>query len=242
MMKTFICITTLLFSLNSLSAYTPAKWSYTDRLILNPKDQKHKPKQEEVYDENNKLLLTSKLIYNSEFLQSEEFFRDGKSEGRTMYSYDSKGRLSKEVTYDSSNKITESKEFFYNSKGNLSTIKIFDTDGKLIQICVINSMDREMIQSGEITWQDTKDKEKLSLTGSKTSKVLTVMDEKKKPIARVEISLNAKGDVTERLFIQNNSFRKNLFDYDSEGKLIGFSFHVKQDGKWQLVKTHKLIY
>lgn len=240
-MKAIVYSSLLLFSL-SLFSYSPGKWSHTDSILLFPKKIKDLPIQELVYDENNSLILTSNLKYNDGFLVSEEFINNGKKEGSISYQYDKNGKLSKEVTLDSSGKMIEIKEFVFNGKGSLSKIKTFDVDKKLIQDATIYSMDSDMISTADILWTESKDKEKYSLSTKPNLKILTIMDEKKKPIAKIENKINAKGNIIERLFTQGNIERKNILEYDNSDRLVQFTFHVKQDGIWKHVKTHKLSY
>lgn len=237
-----IIYSTLFFTAMSLFSYTPGKWSHTDSILIFPNKTKDLPQQEKVYDENNSLVLTSNLKYKDGFLISEEFFSSNQKEGSISYQYDKNGKLSKEITLDANEKMIEIKEFVFNSKGNLSKIKSFNSEKKLFQDATIYTMNSEMISSADVVWTETKDKEKYSLVTKPNLKILSISDEKKKPIARIENKLDSKGKIIERLYIQGNIERKSLLEYDKQDRLVEFTFHVKQDGKWKLIKTHKLSY
>lgn len=238
MTRIFLIIILVSFS---LSAYTPGKWSHTDRILILPTEDIHKPDKEEVYDKDNKLILTSQFKYEKGNLVEEDYYSNGSPEGKTIYQYNSEGYLIKEITKDTKGKVTESKSFLY-KKQILSNVKIYTEDGKLFQDTRITKMDNEFIQSGEILWVLTKDKERLSLLSKDDTKILSIMDENNKTIGTVEFSFDKNKNVTSRLFTQGNTERKNDFIYDSKGRLTEFSFHVKQEGKWVLEKTHKLSY
>jgi antitoxin component YwqK of YwqJK toxin-antitoxin module len=225
----------------SISAYTPSKWSHTDRIVILHSSDIPKPIKEDVYDSNQKLILTSQFKYESEKLVGESYFSNGKLEGKTIYQYNPEGYLIKEITKDLKGKVTESKIFLYKKK-SLSNIKIYTEDGKLFQDTKISKMEDEFIQSGEILWVVSKDKERLRMSNKDDQKILSIMDENNKPIGTVEFHFDKDKKLISRLFIQGNIERKNEFVYDSKGKLVEFTFHVKQEGKWVLEKTHKLSY
>ncbi len=240
-MKPIFYIILLLLSSN-LFSYTPGKWSYTDLIILLPENSNNNPIREEVYSSSNILLLTSLLKYKDGLLVQQDYTSNNRAEGYIKYEYNSLKKIVQETTFDDGNKTKELKQFVYNSKNNLSKIKTFDESKKVIQEATIVSMDKEFIEKGEVNWIETKDKEKYSLVKRKDSKILSITDEKSNPIAKIEFKLNAKGFISERIFLQGNIERKNVLEYDSKDRLSQFTFHVKQDGKWNLIKTHKLFY
>ncbi|PJZ59567.1 hypothetical protein CH376_20025, partial [Leptospira adleri] len=45
-----------------------------------------------------------------------------------------------------------------------------------------------------------------------------------------------------RINIQGEQERKNQLHYGSNAQLTSFTFHVKQNNKWELLKTHELFY
>lgn len=231
----------ILSSNSNLFAVTPGKWTFKDSILLYPKENKFFPKKEIVYSPKGKILLTNQLVYKDGFLVEENFSSDGKPEGKTTYEYDKSGRLTKETTTNSQGKVTDSRDYVY-KKNHLFKIRIFSESGKLYMDSVIHKWSGDTINSGEITWMETKDKEKISTIEKPYLKTMSILDENKKPIASVDFKYNAKGDLVERIFRQGNSTRKNALVYDKKGRLVEFSFHVKQNGTWVLEKTHKLSY
>lgn len=220
---------------------TPGKWNYKDSILLYPKKNQDLPLKEVVYSSDGKLLLSSELSYKDGKLIQEKYISDGKLEGVTKYEYDKSNRLTRETTKDSSGKITESIDYVY-KKDSIVKIRFFTGDGKLYMDSIIHSWIDDLIESGQITWMETKDKEIIKTESKPNKKNMMILDEKKSPIANVEFQYDSKGKLNERIFTQGNAIRKNKLEYDSKGRLSSFSFHVKQDGKWILEKTHKLSY
>ncbi|MCC5813530.1 MAG: hypothetical protein JJT78_02135 [Leptospira sp.] len=236
-----VVFVTFAFFSSDIQAITPGKWSFKDSYLLYPKNQKFFPKKEVVYDAKGKLVLTSYLDFQNGLLVGERFESNGAIEGTTIYQYDKSNRLTKEITKDSNSKTTESREYIY--KGNvLFKIRIFSETGNLYMDSNIYQWDGDLIKSGDLTWMDTKDKEKILTENKEGKKQMSLLDEKKQPIAYVTFIYNDGKQLVERQFTQGNSHRKNQFLYNGEGRLKEFSFHVKQEGKWVLEKTHKIEY
>ncbi len=231
----------LLIPSRPVEAITPGKWSYKDSLLLFPHKDLPKPKREKVFDPDGRLLLVSELVYKGHLLVEEIYRNPETTEGSTIYEYDKQDRLVRETTKDASGKTIESRDFVY--KGNhLAKIRFFTEGGNLYMDSSIFQWMDDMIGSGEIVWMETKDKEKILITSGDRKRTMAILDENKKPIATVDFLYNSKGQLEQRLFTQGDLSRKNLFQYDSMGRLSEFSFHVKQDGKWILEKVHKLEY
>lgn len=188
------------------------------------------------------MLLVADFRFENGRLVEEVFTAGGKPEGKTSYTYDSEGRLTQETTRNAQGKPSESKEFTYGKSKKLSKIKIFDESGILTQETSVSTMDGEFIVSGEILWLESKDRELITTKSKPDSRVVSILDEKQKPIAKVEFKLDKQGRVVERNFTQGESQKRNQFEYDGQGRLIGFSFHVKQGGQWVLEKRHVLSY
>lgn len=238
----FLSSFSIFFLSIALHPFTPGKWNYKDSLILFPNPKAPKPIREKVYNEKNQLVLTSELVYEGHFLVKEIFKNpNNEIDGFVEYIYDKEGRITKEVTKNPKGEIIDSKEYTY--KGSqLSKVRFFTSNGELYMDSTVFQWMDGMIASGEILWMETKDREKILVTGSGNQRTMTILDEKKQPLATVDFFYDEKGFLKERLFQQNETLRKNAFTYDKEGRLIGFSFHVKQDGKWVLEKSHQLEY
>jgi hypothetical protein len=221
---------------------TPGKWSHTDSLLLFPDAKKSLPKRETVEDAKGNTILVSEFQYKDNLLRKETYLSKGRKEGWTDYEYSEGKKLIREIRSNSQGKIQETKEYFYGKSGILNKIKIYDEDGNLYMETSVLGMDRELIKLGEVHWKETGDKEKLHLEGNAKRKLLTVSDEKKKPIATVEYLFDPQGFLIERNFKQSEIERKHTIERDSEGKILKMLFHVKQDGKWALTQTHSLTY
>lgn len=245
-LRIFLNNVIILFIINfipgiSLSSITPGKWNYKDSLVLFPSESAPKPIREKVYNNQNQLVLISELIYDGHYLIKEIYKNPSQSiEGYAEYIYKN-GKISRETIKDEKGIIVDSKEYSY--KGNeISKIRFFTKNGELYMDTTVFQWMDGMIASGEILWMETKDKEKILITSSDKKRTMTIYDEKKQPLATVDFIYDDKGNLKERIFQQNDTYRKNLFDYDSQGRLIQFSFHVKQNGNWVLEKKHILEY
>ncbi|MCE9500268.1 MAG: hypothetical protein K8R21_07200 [Leptospira sp.] len=239
------CATIILFFLTSqIYSFTPGKWSHMDRYVLGL--EKFGPSTEIVKNQEGKITYTAEYEYDSSGKLTKEKYsdKDGKSDGETMFFYEN-GKVSKEELYSSDKALKESKKYKYGPGGELKEIELYSGDGKAILKCKINSIDNGLVSDAETIWYVSQETESFSLKKDlKAESVLNqeIYDNKKKLTAEIKYSFDKLGNLQTRENFQGNQLRLNRLNYNVSGKLENFSFHVKQGDKWNLVKTHYLIY
>ncbi len=147
--------------------------------------------------------------------------------------------------YNSEKVIKEKKKYKYNSNGNLNEIELYSGEGKLLLKSKIYSLKNGLVTEAETIWVENKETESFAIKkDDKTQNVYNqeIFDDKKKLTAEVKYTYDKNGKLQQRENYQGNQLRLNRLSYNNYGKLENFSFHVKQGDKWDLLKTHYLLY
>jgi antitoxin component YwqK of YwqJK toxin-antitoxin module len=239
-MKRFLLV--IAFLASSLSSFTPGKWSPMDGFTLGL--EKFGPSSEVVKNKNGEVIYSAEYEYDANGKLIKEKFKDqeGKPHGETFYIYE-KGKLASEELFGPDNMLQEKKIFKY-LDGILREATLLAPDGKEIYKCRINSIQGELITDGEIKWSETKDTEAFSMKKDPVEENvfnMEISDDKKKTLGVVKYYFK-DGKPEKRINVQGNLERMSEIKYNSEGKPESVTFHVKQDGKWDLVKTHFFSY
>ncbi|HMV44341.1 MAG TPA: hypothetical protein PK079_09665 [Leptospiraceae bacterium] len=241
-MKTFLLFYFLVLSI--LYAYTPGKWSYLDRFVVG--NEKFGPVSEIVKNRTGQTIYSAMYEYNVEGKLIKEKFLNAKGEndGEIVYTYDS-GKVKTEEVFSPDKQSQEKKTFSYASSGNLKEIIITSASGKGVLRHKINSIQDGFVLDCETKWEEEGAQESFSSKKDVLDETILnqeIFDDKKKSIGFIKYYYDKKGRIEKRENMQGNSKRMQLLTYDESGKLISFSFHVKQDENWVLVKTHYLTY
>lgn len=223
---------------------TPGKWSHIDKYIFG--NNPNGPVKEIVKDTNGKIIYSALYEYDSSGKLIKESYSDaeGKADGSTIFQYKN-GKVVREELFDKDNTLLETKTFRYNPKGQINLVEVFDKENKLILKSNINSWDKDFVKSGQTNWSNSKEIEVFILTqDEKNPKTLiqNIYNEEKKQIASTKFEYDGKGKLLTRINVQGEQERKNQLSYGSNSQLQSFTFHVKQNNKWELQKTHELIY
>lgn len=242
-MKSYFVLA-FLFLLNPLFSFTPGKWSHMDKYILGL--EKNGPIKEIVRNTEGKVTYTAEYEYDVEGKLVKETYsdKDGKSDGETLFFYE-KTKVASEELYNSDKILKEKKKYKYNMAGNLIEIELYSGDGKLQIKSKIHSVNNGLITEAETIWVDNKETESFAI--KKDDKIQNVynqeiFNDKKKLTAEVKYTYDKNGKLQQRENFQGNQLRLNRLTYNNIGKLENFSFHVKQGDKWNLLKTHYLLY
>ncbi|RHX87775.1 hypothetical protein [Leptospira stimsonii] len=233
-----------LFFPGFLLAVTPGKWSHLDKFVFG--NSLNCPVREVVKNASGKVIYTANYDYdsNGKLIKESYLNEEGKPDGSTQFQYKD-GKVVREELFNKENLLIETKTFRYNPKGSIDLIEVFDKEGKLLIKSNINSWEKEFARSGQTSWSESKEVETFSLIqDEKNPKLLTqnIYNEEKKQIASTKYEYDEKGNLLTRINTQGEQERKNQLNYDSNRRLTSFTFHVKQNNKWELLKTHELFY
>ncbi|RHX82376.1 RHS repeat protein [Leptospira yasudae] len=238
----------VLFSLllfpGMIFAVTPGKWSHIDQYVFG--NNANGPVKEIVKNASGKVVYTATYEYDASGKLIKETYlnAEGKADGSTVFQYKD-GKVVREELFDKENLLLETKTFRYNPKGQIDLVEVFDKENKLLLKSNIISWDKNFAKSGQTNWPDSKEIETFTLIqDAKNPKALiqNIYNEEKKQIASTKFEYDEKGKLLTRTNVQGEQERKNQMNYDSNSQLQSFTFHVKQNNKWELQKTHELIY
>ncbi|AXR59985.1 hypothetical protein [Leptospira mayottensis] len=234
----------LLFFPGILFAITPGKWSHIDKYIFG--NNINGPVKEIVKNTKGQVVYTATYEYDTSGKLIKETYldADGKADGSTVFRYRD-GKVVREELFDKENVLLETKTFRYNPKGQIDLVEVFDRENKLLLKSNITSWNKDFVKSGQTNWSDSKEMEKFTLVqDTKNPRMLiqNIYNEEKKQIASTKFEYDEKGNLLTRTNIQGEQERKNQLSYGSNNRLQSFTFHVKQNNKWELQKTHELIY
>lgn len=223
---------------------TPGKWSHIDKYVLG--NHQNGPVKEIVKNANGKVIYSAVYEYDSsgKLIKESYWNEDGKSDGATLFQYKD-GKVVREELFDKDTILIETRLFRYNTKGQIDLIEVFDRENKLMLKSNINVWDKEFVKSGQTTWADSKEVETFTLhSDDKNPKALiqNIYNEEKKQIASTKFEYDETGRLISRINTQGEQERKNQLNYGSDNRLQSFTFHVKQNNKWELLKTHELFY
>ncbi|EJO69397.1 hypothetical protein [Leptospira kirschneri] len=223
---------------------TPGKWSHIDKYIFG--NNSNGPVKEIVKNANGKIVYSAFYEYDSsgKLIKESYLNADGKTDGFTIFQYKD-GKVVREELFDKDHILLETKTFRYNPKGEIDLVEVFDKDNKLLLRSNINSWDKDFVKSGQTSWPDSKEIEIFNLTQDEKNPrafIQNIYNEEKKQIASTKFEYDEKGKLLTRLNVQGNQERKNQLNYSSNNLLQSFTFHVKQNNKWELQKIHELIY
>lgn len=223
---------------------TPGKWSHIDKYVLG--NNPNGPIKEMVKNANGKVIYTANYEYDSsgKLIKESYIGEDGKSDGATRFQYKD-GKVVKEELFNKEDILIETKTFRYNPKVQIDLVEVFDKNNKLLLKSSVNVWEKEFAKSGQTNWSDSKEVETFTLAqDEKNPKIFVqnIYNEEKKQIASTKFEYDEKGKLLTRINIQGEQERKNQLTYGSNNQLVRFTFHVKQNNKWELQKTHELIY
>lgn len=241
-MKYFIIFILIATNLN---AYTPGKWSYLDRYVLG--NEKFGPASETVKNRTGQTIYSATYEYNAEGKLVKEIFQNakGESDGEIIYTYES-GKIKSEELFAPDKSAQEKKSFIYSQSGNLKEIVVTLGNGKPLLRHKILSIQDGFVMECETKWEEeSMQQESFSTKKDPLEETILnqeIFDDKKKSIGFIKYYFDKKGRIEKRENLQGSSKRMQILTYDESGKLISFSFHVKQDENWVLIKTHYLNY
>lgn len=233
----------LLCFASSLFAINPGKWSYLDKFVIG--DEKFGPSGETVANAEGKVVYSAKYEYNTEGKLVKETYTNeaGEFDGELNYIYEN-GRVISEELLDKEKELKEKKTYSYLLNSILKEINISRGEGKDYIKCKVLAMDKDLITNAETTRLEEKITEHFII--KKDSKdpnnfSQEVYEEKKKLISSIKFFFS-EGKLMKRESVQGNLKRMQTFEYDEKGRLIRFTFHVKQNEDWIPVKTHTYTY
>ncbi|AVQ13665.1 Uncharacterized protein XB16_3379 [Leptospira santarosai] len=223
---------------------TPGKWSHIDKYIF--ENNTNGPVKEIVKDTKGKIIYSASYEYDSfgKLIKENYSNAEGKADGSTVFQYKD-GKVVREELFDKDNILLETKTFRYDSKGQINLVEVFDKENKLLLKSNIISWNKDFVKSGQTNWANSKEIEVFVLTQDEKNPrtlIQNIYNEEKKQIAFTKFEYDEKGKLLTRTNVQGEQERKNQLNYGSNSQLQSFTFHVKQNNKWELQKTHELVY
>lgn len=229
---------------SNLIAFTPGKWSYLDRYTIG--SEKSGPISETVKNRTGQIVYSASYEYDAAGKLAKEKFVNmkGEPDGEIIYTYEN-GKLKTEEMFASDKSSQEKKTFLYTQSGTLKEINIVLGNAKGLLRHRIISMNESFVNECETKWEEEGNQESFSTKKDVLDEnvmIQEIFDEKKKSIGSIRYYYDSKGRLEKRENNQSGTKRMQVMTYDESGRLISFSFHVKQDENWVLVKTHYLGY
>ena len=226
-----------------LLAYTPGKWSHLDEYVL--KGKKGGPSKEVVKNESGEVIYTAKYTYDASgrLLREEYFGKNGRPDGKSVFRYKD-NQVQSEVLYDWNDNVKEKKVFHYNA-GKLEKIVLYNDSQNIELVCNVSSIKNGVVNGAETIWKITEDTEKFVIYPDEKNKQIwkqAIFNNQNQKVGEVVYFFNAQGLLKKRTNIQQGNERTNDMEYNRDGKLVQYSFHVKQGEEWKLIKTHYLFY
>lgn len=234
----------LLFLSQIVWAYTPGKWSHLDHYIFNA--EKSRPVKEEVKNSSQETIYTAEFEYNKKGNLEKETYKNkaGAIEGYTIYTY-REDKIFKEELFDSNNKLKERKDYYFDKQGSLTKIVLLDSSNKEIATYKIKGSFKEELKNVEVYWSETKDYEYYNIKKDLESEYIyiqEVQNEGRDLIASTKYMYDNSGKLISRLNVQGKNTRQSNIKYNDSGKISSYTFHVKQNNNWDLIKTHTIYY
>lgn len=244
-MKMNLRFSILCFFISSFSIlpFTPGKWSYTDQFLF--QKSKQGPSKEIVKNTEGKVVFTANYEYDSDGrLKTEIYFLgDGSPDGKREFDYKN-GQIFQERGYDSNGVLFEKKEFYFKN-GLLKKLHVSDAEAKPIITYSLDTSKEGLVTFCEGKNYLTGDIESFRVEADPKNPnglVQTLNDDKRRKVGEILLRFDSKKLLLEREFFQGDIQRKSKMEYDNEGKLIQYTFHVKQGETWILEKAHQLVY
>lgn len=233
----------LVLMTTSVHSFTPGKWSPLDSFLF--QEGLVGPSSEIVKNAEGVVIATAEYSYNKAGKLVSESYKDssGSLEGETKYFYEA-NRLAREERTSVSRETKELKVFSYDKEGKLTGVKVHGT-GKDSQLNWRLHLSKTGIPlSGEARYIGEMKDQELFRTEKDQSGNLTqsILGEGNRTLGEIQFKLGQNGEVVQRNYLQGDLERMQMFLYNSQGLLESISFHVKQNGKWTLVKTHEWKY
>lgn len=234
----------LFFLTSNLIAFTPGKWSYLDRFTVG--SDKSGPVSETVKNRTGQVVYSATYEYNAEGKLAKEKFVNmkGEPDGEIIYTYEN-GKLKSEELFAPDKSSQEKKTFQYTQSGSLKEINVVLGNAKGLLRHRIISMNESFVTECETKWEEEGNQESFSTKKDVLDEnvfIQEIFDEKRKSIGSIRYYYDNKGRLEKRENTQSGTKRMQILTYDESGRLISFSFHVKQDENWVLLKTHYLTY
>ncbi|MCP5498777.1 MAG: hypothetical protein H7A25_02650 [Leptospiraceae bacterium] len=241
MLKKFLLTIFINFSLWS---YTPGKWSHLDSVIMKKTDAK--PKKEVVKSPSDKVLYSAEFEYDKDgnLIKEKYLNSTGKEDGYTRYSYRGK-MVIKEELFGLDGKIKETRIFEYDKNDNLKRLRLLDSSGIDTVHYKIKEVMNNELQSIEVLWLGSKDMEYYNVKRSPDSEFKFIQEislENRKTMGQVIYMYDKNKKLISRMNSVSDDRKQNNIKYDQEGRVQSFTFHVKRGGKWELLKTHEILY
>ncbi|MBM9576770.1 hypothetical protein JWG45_06340 [Leptospira sp. 201903070] len=233
-----------LFFPSLLLAVTPGKWSHIDKYVFG--NAQNGPIREVVKNPAGKIIYSASYEYDTNGKLIKESYQnaEGKTDGFTQFQYKG-GKVVKEELFNKENLLVETKTFRYNPKGQIDLIEVFDRENKPLLRSNVTAWEKEFAKTGNTNWSDSKEIETFTLVKDEKNPkiwIQNIYNEEKKQIASTKFEYDERGNLLTRINVQGEQERKNQLSYGPNFQLISFSFHVKQNNQWELLKTHELIY
>jgi antitoxin component YwqK of YwqJK toxin-antitoxin module len=223
-------------------SFTPGRWTPLDKYVLGL--EKFGPKEEIVKNASGQIIYSAVYEYNDKGNLLKEIYKNstGLVDGETKYFYEN-NKVTSEETFQN-DLLKERKIYKYSNQGDLKELIVFGEDNKEIQRCKIINMKDEFITDAVIKWFALKETEYFNLKRDSSGDTWTqdILDDRKKSMGTIKFYFDEKGKLIKRENIQNSGRKSNEIKYDSEGRVIEFSFFLQDSNDWKLIKIHTLSY
>lgn len=221
----------------TLAAFSPGKWSPLDVYVLQGRPGGPQLIEHKVRGE---VTLRAKLSYDSKGRLIREVYEKptGVRTGERHYFY-RKGRLIRETLSDAQGKNVE--------------IRFFDYDGNGLKSMMIRNEKNQIILSQSLTSQNSRILSGKEVVGkimdvfrieyeNNRPKLIQVFNDSGRELGRISFGYRKDGNVAHRVREQNSNLSRCVYQYDSRGKLKSYSYFTKNGNKWVHDKTLLLKY
>ena len=229
------CALLLLAPLSHVGAYLPLRYSPLDAYVRGARGRG--PAKVTVRN-GSRVLATAVLSYDSSGRLSKEVYTNpaGRGGGTTTYSYQGT-QLVREETRDAKGALTNVKEFTYVS-GGLDLMRVRDPGGATLIEQRFTTRGGRILQARQVVGGD--ERFALEYTGDRPV-LLRVMREDGKEIGRISYSY-VGGLVSERIRLQGERKERCRYLYDKQGRLESYVYEEPNGKGWKEVKRIEFSY
>ena len=214
---------------SSVQSYQPLRWSPVDLYIL--KSVKNGPSELKIINAEKKLLEKSLYTYNrrGRLLKEVYYNSQRKKTGYTKYFY-RKGKIIRESLFDKSGKKLRSAQFIYASNGFLKELRISDRTGKIRSVQSYGYVNTLLVKGVEVTGKEENTFELLY----EKKKLKRIIGKNKRTGKISEIfykygktKYGKTHKIKERILLSQSKTSRCRYQYDADGRLIKLSYENK---------------
>lgn len=227
----------IFLSAQALLAYQPIRYSPLDVYVLNPNGKG--PRSLQIYNSRGVKTKTAHMQYDARGRLLKEIFFDskGKKEGESRFVYTDAGPV-KEELYNASGKLLTIKVFTYQGK-QIKEMRVLDTEGRLELRQTFRYKHARLIAGQESNGTGML-KFSVSYANQRPTRI-EIRNDTNRVLSSIQYSYDSKGILLERTRKQSGSTHKFIYTY-SAGKVAYYELlELTRDG-WRKIRKIQYIY